>query len=151
MKYWLIKTEPEAYSWDDLKNAKNQTDCWDGIRNYAARLHLRAMEVGDLAFFYHSQVKPPAIVGIVKIVRAAYPDDTQFDPAAKYYDPKSSPDNPKWDMVDVQYHQDIPSPITLQEIKETPGLENMALIRIGRLSVQPVTEDEWNIIMGVRR
>ncbi len=108
------------------------------------------MEVGDLAFFYHSQVNPPAIVGMVKIVRAAYPDDTQFDPAAKYYDPQSTSDNPRWDMVDVQYHQDVDPPITLAEIKQMPGLENMALIRIGRLSVQPVTKEEWDIILSLK-
>lgn len=151
MNYWLMKTEPDAYSFDDLKNEKNQTDHWDGIRNYAARIHIRNMAVGDLAFFYHSQVNPPAIVGIVKIVRAAYTDHTQFDTSEKYYDAKSDPDNPKWDMVDVQYHQDIDPPISLKQIKETPGLENMALIRISRLSVSPVTADEWNIIMALNK
>ena len=111
MKYWLMKSEPETFSINDLKDMPKQTDHWDGIRNYAARLHIRNMAVGDLAFFYHSQVNPPAIVGVVKIVRGAYTDHTQFDTSEKYYDAKSDPDNPKWDMVDVQYHQDNSPPL----------------------------------------
>jgi predicted RNA-binding protein with PUA-like domain len=150
MNHWLLKTEPEVYSLEDLKKEPNQTTCWDSIRNYAARLHLRNMQVGDEAFFYYSQVNPPAIVGIVKIVRTAYPDHTQFDPASPYFDPKSSPADPRWDMVDVQFQRDIHPPITLPEIKQTPGLENMALLRIGRLSVQPVTANEWKIILSLR-
>ncbi len=151
MKYWLLKSDPEAYSWNDLKNAPRQTDCWDGVRNYQARNFMREMKAGDLVFFYHSQVKPPAIMGIAKVVKAAYPDPTQFDPSSKYYDPKSTPGNPRWDMVDIQYISDIDPPISLPELREIPGLENMVLLQKGsRLSVQPVTKAEWEIICSLR-
>lgn len=146
MNYWLMKTEPDAYSWDDLKSEPKRTDHWDGIRNYAARIHLRNMKKGDLVFFYHSQVKPPCIVGIAKVVKEAYPDFTQFDSSAKYYDPKSSEDNPRWDMVDIQAIQEFKEPVTLHAIKATAGLEEMALLKISRLSVSPVRESEWNIL-----
>ena len=150
MNYWLLKSEPQTYGWENLKACPDCRDHWDGIRNYAARLHLRAMAKGDLAFFYHSMVKPPHIAGIVRIVREAYVDHTQFDVDAKYYDPKSDPENPRWSMVDVQCHQELSEPIPISELKETPGLENMVLFRISRLSVQPVTADEWRIITGLR-
>ncbi len=151
MKFWLMKTEPEAYSWDDLKNEPDQTAYWDGIRNYAARNHMRQMKVGDKVFFYHSQIKPPVIMGIAKVVREAYPDFTQFDPSEKYYDPKSSKENPRWDMVDIRVEQEFDAPIPLPELKATSGLENMALLKISRLSVSPVTAQEWDIINSLRK
>ncbi len=151
MKYWLMKTEPDAYSWDDLKSEPNHTDHWDGIRNYAARNHMRDMSVGDLVFFYHSMIKVPAIVGIAKVVKEAYPDHTQFDPDAKYFDPKSPQDNPRWDMVNIQAFQELDTEVTIKELKAIPELSEMALFRISRLSVQPVTEVEWKLITGMRK
>lgn len=152
MKYWLMKTEPSAFSWEDLKNAPQQTAPWDGVRNYQARNYLREMQKGDLVFFYHSQEKPTAIVGIARVARNAYPDPSQFDPSSKYFDPKSTPDNPRWEMVDICFHQEFELPITLPELRETPGLENMALLKKGsRLSVQPVSEDEWKVVSSLRR
>jgi predicted RNA-binding protein with PUA-like domain len=152
MRYWLMKTEPNVYSWDDLKNQPNMTDMWDGVRNYQARNFMREMKVGDKVLFYHSQVTPPEIVGIARVVREAYPDPTQFDPNSKYYDPKSTPDNPRWSVVDIQCEAKFESPITLPELREIPGLEEMVLLRKGsRLSVQPVSEKEWQIITALRK
>jgi predicted RNA-binding protein with PUA-like domain len=150
MKYWLMKTEPESFSWTDLKNAKNHTTHWEGVRNYQARNYMKEMKKGDHAFFYHSSVKPTAIMGIAKIAREAYPDFSQFDPASKYYDPKSTQENPRWFMVDIKVEKEFPLPITLEELKEVPGLEKMVLLQKGsRLSVQPVTLHEWEIIAGL--
>lgn len=152
MNYWLIKTEPNTYSWDDLKNLPNQTDHWEGVRNYKARNLMRSMEKGDKAFFYHSVVQPMSIMGVVEVVREAYPDHTQFDPKSKYYDPKSPKDNPRWFMVDVQYKSNFDPPITRDELKEISGLEKMVLLKKGtRLSVQPVTAEEWKIIISLRK
>ncbi|RMI27797.1 MAG: EVE domain-containing protein [Calditrichaeota bacterium] len=151
MQYWLLKSDPEVYSWEDLKRQPGGTDYWDGVRNYQARNFMRQMQVGDLAFFYHSQQKPPAIMGIVKIVRPAYPDPTQFDPSSTYFDPKSTRENPRWVAVDIQYYQEFTEPVTLPELRQTPGLEQMILLRKGsRLSVMPITEDEWRIILSLR-
>lgn len=147
MNYWLMKTEPEAYSWDDLKNQPNSTDFWDGVRNYQARNFMRDMKVGDKVFFYHSQINPPAIVGIATVVREAYPDPTQFDPESKYFDPKSKTDDPRWSVVDIRSEAEFAEPVTLPELRDIPELEEMVLLRKGsRLSVQPVTENEWKII-----
>lgn len=152
MNYWLIKTEPNTYSWDDLKNLPKQTDHWEGVRNYKARNLMRNMKKGDRAFFYHSVVQPMSIMGVVEVVREAYPDHTQFDPENKYYDPKSPKDNPRWFMVDVQYKSDFDPPITRDQLKEIPGLEKMVLLKKGtRLSVQPVTPQEWKIIISLRK
>jgi len=151
MKYWLMKTEPAAFSFDDLKNSPNRTAHWDGVRNYQARNFMREMQKGDRVLFYHSQSDPLAIVGTAEVVRTAYPDHTQFDPSSKYFDPKSDPNNPRWDMVDIRFQQAFESPITLSELRETPGLEDMVLLRKGsRLSVQPVTAQEWKIVLALR-
>jgi len=151
MKYWLMKTEPSVFSLDDLKNSPNQTTHWDGVRNYQARNFMREMQKGDRVLFYHSQSNPLAIVGIAEVVRTAYPDFTQFDPSSKYFDPKSDPKNPRWDMVDIRFYQAFESPITLSELREPPGLEEMVLLRKGsRLSVQPVTASEWKIVLALR-
>ena len=153
MNYWLFKTEPSTYSWEDLKQQPNRTDYWDGIRNYQARNFLRdQVKKGDLVLFYHSIKQPQAIMGIAKVVREAYADPTAFDPQSKYFDPKSDPENPRWVMVDVQAIAEFDPPILRDELKQIPGLENMMLLRKGsRLSIQPVSEEEWKIILSYRK
>ncbi|XFA72495.1 EVE domain-containing protein [Thermosynechococcaceae cyanobacterium Okahandja] len=149
---WLLKSEPSVFSWQDLKAAPNQTTCWEGVRNYQARNFMRdQMAVGDRVFFYHSNAKPPAIMGIAEVVKPAYPDHFAWTPESKYFDPKSTPDKPIWFMVDIQYRCDITPPITLPELRQTKGLETMLLLQKGcRLSVQPVTEVEWQLILSLR-
>jgi predicted RNA-binding protein with PUA-like domain len=142
--YWLLKSEPESFSIDDLF-AKG-VEHWDGVRNYAARNHLMAMKVGDLGFFYHSSAEPPGVAGICEVVQEAYPDHTQFDPLSKYFDPKATPDKPRWFMPDVGFVRKFPRIVPLAEIRQTPGLQEMQLVRFGRLSVQSVTEKEWEIV-----
>jgi len=151
MKYWLLKSEPDVFSLEDLKNSPNQTEPWDGIRNYQARNLMRdEMKVGDQAFFYHSRQAEPAIVGTVKVVREAYPDHTSWDPSSKYFDEKSSPENPRWLMVDVQFESEFSRPVTLKELRSVPELKEMFLLRKGmRLSVQPVTEEEFQLILAI--
>jgi len=150
--YWLMKTEPSVFSWQDLKQLPDQTTHWEGVRNYQARNLMRQMRVGDWVLFYHSVVKPQAIMGTAKIVREAYPDYFSFDPSSKYYDSKSSPDAPRWLMVDIQYVEDFNPPITLEELRQVDALATMALLQKGcRLSVQPVTAQEWSTIRGLRR
>ena len=147
MKYWLVKSEPEAFSIDDLKQAK--VEPWDGVRNYQARNMMRdEMKKGDKIFFYHSNCDVPGIVGIAKVEREAYPDFTAFDPEAKYYDPKSNEDNPRWMMVDVKFVRKFKRTISLTELKKDTRLEEMPLVRKGnRLSIMPVTETQWNHIL----
>lgn len=150
MQYWLVKSEPDTFSWDDLENAKNKTTSWDGVRNYQARNFLKTMKKGDLVFFYHSVKKPTSIIGIVEVVREAYVDHTQFDNTNKYYDEGSTPENPRWFMTDFKAKEKFSRPITLDELKNVAELENMFLLKKGsRLSVQPVTNDEWNIIVNL--
>lgn len=151
MKYWLLKSEPDVFSLEDLKNCPNQTEPWDGIRNYQARNLMRdEMKVGDQAFFYHSRQAEPAIVGTVRVVREAYPDHTSWDPSSKYFDEKSSPENPRWLMVDVQFESEFSRPVTLKELRSVPELKEMFLLRKGmRLSVQPVTEEEFQMILAI--
>jgi predicted RNA-binding protein with PUA-like domain len=144
--YWLVKSEAEVFSFDDLLAAPNRTTGWDGVRNYAARNHLRSMRTGDQVLFYYSMESDKAIVGIATVVREAYPDATALDPSDPHYDPKSDPAEPRWFMVDLQATDRLPRPVTLEEIKHTKGLETMALLRIGRLSVQPVTDAEFAVI-----
>jgi predicted RNA-binding protein with PUA-like domain len=149
MNYWLMKSEPTAFSIDDLKNMPEQTEHWDGVRNYQARNMMRdQMKVGDQVFFYHSNCKVPGIVGIMEVVRESYPDHTAFDPQSKYFDPKSSPEKPRWFMVDSKYIRHTRRVIPLTELKDCEPLENMQLVRRGnRLSIHPVSVDEWNIIL----
>ncbi len=151
MKYWLLKSEPDVFSLEDLKNCPNQTEHWDGIRNYQARNLMRdEMQVGDRAFFYHSRQTEPAIVGTAKVVREAYPDHTSWDPTSKYFDEKSTPENPRWLMVDVQFGSEFSRPVTLKELRSIPELNEMFLLRKGmRLSVQPVTEAEFQLILAL--
>lgn len=151
MSYWLLKSEPGVFSIDDLKRAPGRSDHWDGVRNYQARNYMRdAMRKGDLAFFYHSSCAVPGIVGIVEIAREAYPDSTAFDRRSAYYDPKSTPDNPRWFMVDVRYRRTLKRVITLQELKQHRALSAMPLLRKGsRLSIMPVTAEQWDYISNL--
>jgi predicted RNA-binding protein with PUA-like domain len=152
MKYWLIKSEPDAYNIDDLKNAPGNREHWDGVRNYQARNFMRdQMNIGDPVFFYYSNCKQPGIVGIAEVVSDAYPDHTAFDPNEKYYDPGSDPENPRWLMVDLRFKRKTKRLISLAEIKEhSDRLEGFALVRRGnRLSVMPVTEEHWNFILSL--
>lgn len=152
MKYWLMKTEPNTYSWDDLKNEERQTTHWEGVRNYQARNFMRdEIKIGDKVLFYHSVVKPMAIMGIAKVTSNAYPDHFSWDEGSNYFDPKSTPKTPRWVMVDVTYESDFTPPITLEEMKGIEGLENMVLLQKGsRLSIQPVTKDEFAVICKLR-
>jgi predicted RNA-binding protein with PUA-like domain len=152
MKYWLLKTEPNTYSWNDLIKEKEKRTSWEGIRNYQARNYIRdEMKIGDLVFIYHSAVKPPAIVGIAEIVKEAYPDYFAFKQGHKYYDPKSKQKNPNWFMVDIKAKCGLHSEITIDELKKIPELKDMILLNNTRLSVQPVTKDEWNLIVSLRK
>jgi predicted RNA-binding protein with PUA-like domain len=146
--YWLVKSEPSAYSIDDLKR-DGETD-WGGVRNYTARNILRdQMQKGDLAFFYHSSSDVPGIIGICEIASDAHADPSALDKKDSHHDPKSTPDNPIWFSRTVKFKKKLKEPVSLTEIKKTKGLENMTLLRLGRLSVQPVTEKEWEIIMKI--
>ncbi len=150
-RYWLMKSEPNCYSLADLQREKDQTACWDGVRNYQARNIMRdEMKLGDGVFFYHSNAKEIGVVGVCEVAREGYPDHTAFDPEDEHYDPKSDPDNPRWIMVDVRFVREFPRCVTLSELKRTPGLEEMAVVQRGqRLSVQPVTEKEWEIVLAL--
>ena len=147
-RYWLLKSEPSSFSFDDLLAAPDRTTCWDGVRNYQARNFMRDdMRVGDLVFYYHSGAEP-AITGVAEVVRAAYPDHTAFDPADPHHDPKSQADAPIWMMVDVRAVERLDPPITLDELRATEGLDGLELLRRGsRLSVQPVTAEEWAAVL----
>ncbi len=149
--HWLVKSEPSVFSFDDLMAGPDRTTFWDGVRNFAARGHLRAMKKGDRVFFYHSSAEPPAIVGIAEVAREAYPDRTAFDANDPHYDPKSKPDAPTWFMVDIRGVEPLPRPVSLDEIKKTKALASMALVRLGRLSVQPVTPNEWETVLKLSR
>ncbi len=152
MNHWLIKSEPDAFSIDDLQNAAGKKTHWDGIRNYQARNFMRDdMEKGDLAFYYHSNCKTPGIVGICEVVSGAYPDFTAFDSNEKYYDSKSDPENPRWMMVDIKYRRKTKRLIGLAETKEhADRLEGLPLIRRGnRLSIMPVSKEHWDFILSL--
>lgn len=147
-QYWLMKSEPDCFSIDDLQVLPNQTTPWDGVRNYQARNFMRdEMQPGDLILFYHSNCKPPGIAGVAEVSSHAYPDFTAFDPESEHPDPKSTADNPRWYVVDVCFKRKFPKLIPLEELKRHEALENMPLVRKGnRLSVMPVTEEEWEFI-----
>jgi predicted RNA-binding protein with PUA-like domain len=151
-RYWLLKSEPESFSIQALARARQQTTCWEGVRNYQARNFMRAMKQGDQAFYYHSNTEPPCIVGIVEIVQEAYPDHTQFDPKDKHYDPKSKMDSPTWEMVDVKLVEIFPRPLALEALRDVPELEGMELLRRGsRLSVQPVSPEQWKTVVRLAK
>jgi predicted RNA-binding protein with PUA-like domain len=147
-RYWLLKSEPESFSFDDLLASPRRTTCWDGVRNYTARNFMRDdMKKGDLVFFYHSSTDPSQIVGIAEVVRESYPDHTALDPNDSHFDPKSKADAPTWMMVDIRAIRPLVKPLPLAELRGVKGLERMALLQKGsRLSVQPVTSEEWEIV-----
>lgn len=147
-RYWLLKTEPEVFSFDDLLRAPGQATHWDGVRNFQARNFMRDhMRVGDGVLIYHSNMDPPQVAGIAEVVRAAYPDHTAFDRTDDHYDPKSDSEYPTWMMVDVRGVARLSPPVTLTVMRETKGLEGMELLQRGsRLSVMPVSRREWDII-----
>lgn len=149
MNFWLMKSEPEAFSIDDLKSMPRQIEHWDGVRNYQARNMMRdQMKLGDQIFFYHSNCAVPGIVGMMEVVREGYPDHTAFDPQSKYFDPKSAPNKPRWMMVDIKYIRHTRRLIPLAEMKECRALVAMPLVRKGnRLSIMPVTAEEWSVIL----
>lgn len=154
MNYWLLKSEPESFSIDDLKNAAGKKTHWDGVRNYQARNCMRdGMKKGDLAFFYHSNCDIPGIVGIAEIASAAYPDHTAFDPQDHHFDAKSDPANPRWVMVDVRFKRKLRRIITLAELQQhAAALSGLALIRRGnRLSVLPVSKAHWDYILNLEQ
>jgi len=145
--YWLFKAEPHIYGIDHLAAAPNKTGRWDGIRNYQARNFLRdQVALNDEVFIYHSSCKNVGIVGTAKVVKTAYPDPTQFNPESDYYDPKSTSENPRWVSVDIKLTRVFPRLIPLAEIKAQPQLEDMVLVKQSRLSTQPVTVKEWDLI-----
>ena len=147
-RYWLVKSEPETFSFDDLLARPDRTTHWDGVRNYTARTFMRdGMKVGDPVFFYHSSADPSAIVGVCEVVREGYPDHTALDRKDPHFDPDSDPTDPKWFMVDLRAVRALPRPLPLPELRARKDLAGMALLRIGRLSVSPVRSAEWNTIM----
>jgi predicted RNA-binding protein with PUA-like domain len=147
IRYWLVKSEPDTFSFDALQKAPRKTTSWDGVRNFVARNFLRdGMRRGDKVFFYHSSTKPQAIVGVCEVVKEAYPDPTAFDAGHDGFDEKSDRDDPTWFAVDLKAVEPLERPVTLQELKANKALAGMALLRIGRLSVTPVTKKEWDVI-----
>lgn len=153
MQYWLMKSEPEEFSIDDLALMPNQTEHWDGVRNYQARNFMRdKMRIGDQVFFYHSNCSEPGIVGIMTVNSESYPDHTAFDPNDKHFDPKSDPDNPRWFMVDIKMKKKLPRNVSLKELKSyaDSSLKDFVLLRRGnRLSVMPVDKAHWNFILSI--
>ena len=143
--FWLLKSEPDDYSIDDLK--RDGQAPWDGVRNFSARNRLRQMQAGELALFYHSSTRPTGVVGLCRVCREAYPDPGQFDPESRYFDPKSTAESPRWSMVDVEYVGHLPTMVTLEAIKAEPALASMMLVRRGRLSVQEVTPEQFEHVV----
>jgi predicted RNA-binding protein with PUA-like domain len=146
IKLWLMKSEPDVYSIDDLR--RDGTESWEGVRNYQARNFMREMADGDLVLFYHSNAKPPGVAGVCRVSRAAYPDDTQFNKKSKYYDAKSKKEDPRWSMVDVTFVEKLDEVISLQALKDDPALEEMRVTQKGsRLSVQPVEKKHFKRVL----
>ena len=150
MNYWLMKSEPDVFSIDDLKKKKKSG--WDGVRNYQARNYMRDdMKIGDIVLFYHSSCEVPGIAGLAKISKTSHPDPTQFDSKSDYYDPKASQEIPRWFMVEVEFVEKFNTVITLSTIKETKGLERMPLVQKGsRLSINPVSLAQYQVILTLR-
>ena len=151
MTYWLLKSEPDAWSWDQQKREGPKGAEWDGVRNYQARNMMRdEMKTGDKVFFYHSACEQPGIVGIAKVAGKSYPDPTAFDPKDKHFDAKSDPDDPRWFLVDVKYVRKLKRTIGLSELKEHDALSEMVLVRRGnRLSIMPVSKSDWDYILDL--
>jgi predicted RNA-binding protein with PUA-like domain len=149
--YWLMKSEPSCFSIKDLQNEPKKTTCWDGVRNYQARNFMRNdMKVGDKIFFYHSNCQFPGIAGIAQVVREAYADHTAWDKTSEHPDPASTPENPRWFMVDIQFLKQFPAVITLERLKQSQELKEMPLLRKGnRLSILPVKAAEWDFILSM--
>lgn len=149
ISYWLMKSEPSAFSIEDLKNSEGKTTYWNGVRNYQARNFLRdEIKKGDKVLFYHSNAEPTAAVGVCEVVKSGYPDYTAFDPESKYFDPKSTPDNPTWYMVDIKLKSIFKKPVTLEQMRMNSKLKEMKLLQRGnRLSVLPVTKEEFDTIL----
>jgi predicted RNA-binding protein with PUA-like domain len=145
MRHWLVKSEPDEYSIDDLE--RDGSTHWDGVRNYQARNAMVGMAVGDRVLFYHSAVKPPGVVGLAEVVRESYPDFTAWDPTSRYYDPASTPEAPRWFMVDIAFVARLPRLVGLDEIKRNPDLADMMLVTRPRLSVQPVSDFAFDQII----
>lgn len=152
MRYWLFKSEPATFSIDNLEQSPNQITYWSGVRNYQVRNMMRdEMQIGDKAFFYHSNCTPPGIVGIIKIVKTGYPDFTSWDTTSIYFDPKSSVTKPRWFMVDVQFVEKLEQIIPLNVLKTHTALKDMAVTRTGnRLSITPITTKEWEAILTIQ-
>jgi predicted RNA-binding protein with PUA-like domain len=151
MNHWLMKSEPDAFSIDDLARLRRAP--WDGVRNFKARNFMRdTMRVGDLVLFYHSSVKPPGVAGIARVASPAYPDHTAWDPAGKYFDPRSSAEKPIWQMVDVEFVEKFPRFVDREAMKVEPALEGMMVLRRGmRLSIQPVSAEHFEVIRRMGR
>lgn len=147
--YWLMKSEPDVFSIDDLK--KKKVGGWDGVRNYQARNFMRSMKAGDEVLFYHSNAKPSGVAGLAKVRRTAYPDPTQFDPKSEYYEPRATPEKPVWDQVDLAFVAKFPRLLSLDELRGVPALADMPLFHRSRLSVQPVTPAQWKTIVSLSR
>lgn len=149
MNFWLFKTEPDVFGIDHLQARPNQTEMWDGVRNYQARNFLRdQVKLGDLVFIYHSSCKNIGIAGMAEVVREAYPDPTQFNPESKYFDPKSSPENPRWVALDIRFKQKFADVLALKTIKQIPQITELGLVKKGhRLSIMPVTAEEWQVLL----
>lgn len=145
--YWLMKSEPDVYSIDDLR--RDGRTFWDGVRNYQARNNMRDMKVGDWVLYHHSRQSPPAVVGLARVVRESYPDPTQFDPDHRYFDARSSADDPRWWLVDIEFERAFARPVSLADIRATAALSEMVLVRNSRLSVQPVREAEFRQILAL--
>jgi len=149
-RYWLFKTEPSRFSFDDLEKRPQQTEPWDGVRNYQARNFLRdQVREGDGVLFYHSNIPNPAVVGIAEVVRSGYPDATALDPVAEHFDPRSTPADPIWFRVDIRYVRRFEREVTLAAIRSNPALGGMMLARRSRLSIQPVEREQWDAILAL--
>lgn len=147
--YWLVKTEPNEFSIDDLQACGLAGEPWNGIRNYQARNFLRDMKKGDAVFIYHSACAQPAIVGLARVIREHYPDNEALDRSSRYFDEKSTTDNIRWSLVDVQFIQKFPQPLSLKAIKAEPQLNDMKLVKSSRLSVSPVSPEEYDVILSL--
>jgi predicted RNA-binding protein with PUA-like domain len=149
MKYWIMKSEPDVFSFENLKSRPGAQEPWNGVRNYQARNFMRdEMQKGDLVLFYHSSCEIPGVAGLAKVVSEAYPDSTQFDKKSEYYDEKATKENPRWFLVDIAFHKDLKSHVSLEQLKQQKALAHMQLLKKGnRLSILPVSKEEFELIV----